>query len=331
MNKTLLITGGAGFIGSALIRYLINHTDYKIINIDKLTYAGNLTALSSVAHHPNYTFKQIDICDRTNIADLFTYYQPCGILHLAAESHVDRSITGSQEFIQTNIFGTYNLLECARNYYQQLKPTQDFKFIHISTDEVYGSLTDDNHFNEQSPYKPSSPYSSSKASSDLLVEAWHHTYGLPTIVTNCTNNYGPYHFPEKLIPLMISHALQLKNLPIYGTGKNIRDWLYVDDHVRALILIFEYGIIGERYCIGGHNEKTNLEVVQTICDILDQLKPRNDGKSYNELITFVADRLGHDYRYAIDNTKITQQLGWQAQENFNSGIVKTVKWYTQID
>ncbi|TXI93466.1 MAG: dTDP-glucose 4,6-dehydratase [Neisseriales bacterium] len=327
MTKTLLVTGGAGFIGSAVVRELIQNTDYTVINIDKLTYAGNLESLKSVENNSRYKFEQVDICDKTNIQRIFNDYQPVGILHLAAESHVDRSIVGPGEFIETNIVGTYNLLECAREYYNQLRDKSQFKFVHISTDEVFGSLGDTGYFSEVTAYDPRSPYSASKASSDMLVRAWYHTYNLPIVITNCTNNYGPYHFPEKLIPLVINNALQGKSLPIYGKGDNVRDWLYVDDHARGIILAFEKGRVGENYCIGGHNERTNLQVVETICRILDDLKPKADKTSYSNQIAYVTDRAGHDYRYAMDPAKIQSELGWQPQEDFDSGIRKTVKWY----
>lgn len=326
-QRTLFITGGAGFIGSAVVRILINETEYNVVNIDKLTYAGNLESLESVANNERYFFEQVDICDEDKITQLFDKYSPDGILHLAAESHVDRSILGPDEFIKTNIVGTFNLLKCARKYYDNLNGIKDFKFVHISTDEVFGSLDDTGYFSETTAYDPRSPYSASKASSDLLVRAWYHTYGFPVVITNCTNNYGPFHFPEKLIPLIINNALQLKSLPIYGKGDNVRDWLFVDDHARGIILAYEKGILGESYCIGGHNERTNLQVVETICSILDELKPRNDNKKYYELITYVTDRAGHDYRYAMDPTKIQTELGWKPQENFDSGIKKTVQWY----
>lgn len=326
-NKTLLVTGGAGFIGSAVVRQLIKNSDYNVVNIDKLTYAGNLESLNEVSNNSRYTFEQVDICDKENIARIFKQYQPVGILHLAAESHVDRSIVGPGEFIQTNIMGTYNLLECAREYFNQLADKSRFKFVHISTDEVFGSLGDTGYFKETTPYDPRSPYSSSKASSDLLVRAWYHTYNLPIVITNCTNNYGPYHFPEKLIPLVINNALAGKNLPIYGNGDNIRDWLYVDDHAKGIILAFEKGQLGESYCIGGHNERTNLQVVETICKILDELKPKADNSSYLNQITYVTDRAGHDFRYAMDPTKIQSELGWKPEENFDTGIKKTVQWY----
>lgn len=326
-KKTLLVTGGAGFIGSAVVRELIANSTYNVVNIDKLTYAGNLESLKSISDNPRYTFEHVDICDKENISRIFKAYQPIGILHLAAESHVDRSIVGPKDFIETNILGTYNLLECAREYYNSLVDKSEFKFVHISTDEVFGSLGDTGYFSETTAYDPRSPYSASKASSDLLVRAWFHTYDFPIVITNCTNNYGPYHFPEKLIPLVINNALQGKELSIYGLGNNIRDWLYVDDHARGIILAFEKGQLGESYCIGGHNERTNLEVVQTICNILDELSPRSDGAKYTSQITYVTDRAGHDFRYAMDPTKIQAELGWKPQENFDTGIKKTVQWY----
>ncbi len=327
MNKVLFVTGGAGFIGSALVRLLVNTTDYLVINLDKLTYAGNLESLKSIEKNARYKFYQLDICDKDKVQELFLQYQPCGMIHLAAESHVDRSIIGPEAFIQTNIVGTFTLLECAREYYDNLIDKSQFKFVHVSTDEVFGSLGAEGYFSENTAYDPRSPYSASKASSDMLVRAWFHTYKLPVVITNCTNNYGPYHFPEKLIPLIISNALQSKNLPIYGKGENIRDWLYVDDHARGILLAFERGRLGESYCIGGHNERSNIEVVKTICSILDELCPKQDGKSYIELISYVTDRAGHDFRYAMDPTKIENDLGWKPQENFESGIRKTVQWY----
>lgn len=329
-NKNILVTGGAGFIGSAVIRYLINSTDNRVLNIDKLTYAGNLESLASVNDNPRYQFLHADICDKVAMTKAFDDFKPDIVMHLAAESHVDRSIDGPIDFIQTNIIGTYNLLEVARNYWQNL--TEDkkssFKFHHISTDEVYGDLegTED-LFTEATSYSPSSPYSASKASSDHLVRAWHRTYGLPIVITNCSNNYGPYHFPEKLIPLVILNALEGKSLPVYGDGKQIRDWLYVEDHARALYLVATTAKVGETYNIGGHNEKQNIDVVKTICTILDNIKPRTDGQSYAQQITFVKDRPGHDLRYAIDASKISKELNWQPQETFESGIQKTVEWY----
>lgn len=329
-NKNILVTGGAGFIGSAVVRYIINSTDNRVLNIDKLTYAGNLESLASVNDNPRYQFLHADICDKVAMTKAFDDFEPDIVMHLAAESHVDRSIDGPMDFIQTNIIGTYNLLEVARNYWQNL--TEDkktsFRFHHISTDEVYGDLegTDD-LFTEATPYSPSSPYSASKASSDHLVRAWHRTYGLPIVITNCSNNYGPYHFPEKLIPLVILNALDGKPLPVYGDGKQIRDWLYVEDHARALYLVATTSKVGETYNIGGHNEKQNIDVVKTICTILDNIKPRTDGQSYTQQITFVKDRPGHDLRYAIDASKINKELGWQPQETFESGIQKTVEWY----
>lgn len=333
MFLRILISGGAGFIGSAVIRHLIENTCHEVANLDKLTYAGNLESLSSIANSPRYRFYQVDICDAVALDKAFGEFQPTAVMHLAAESHVDRSIDGPADFIQTNIVGTYTLLEAARRYWNTLEGEAKaaFRFHHISTDEVYGDLegTDD-LFTETTPYSPSSPYSASKASSDHLVRAWHRTYGLPTIVTNCSNNYGPYHFPEKLIPHMILNALHGKPLPVYGDGSQIRDWLYVEDHARALVEVVTRGKVGETYNIGGHNEKRNLEVVETICDLLDEMHPWNDGgqkRSYRELITFVKDRPGHDRRYAIDASKIARELGWKPQETFESGIRKTVRWY----
>ena len=329
----LLITGGAGFIGSAVVRFLINKTDHNVCNVDKLTYAGNMESLSSIIDHPRYHFSQTDICDQQVISDLFQNYKPDIVMHLAAESHVDRSIDGPAEFIQTNIVGTSVLLEETRRYWHTLvgEAKSRFRFHHISTDEVYGSLGQKGMFTEETAYDPSSPYSASKASSDHLVRAWHRTYGLPVVVTNCSNNYGPYQFPEKLIPLMILNAIDGKSLPIYGEGNQVRDWLYVDDHAAALCLVAEKGKIGNTYNIGGHNEKTNLEVVNTVCGILDELVPNHpDGVSnYNDLITFVEDRPGHDLRYAIDASKIERELGWRPLETFESGIRKTVEWYLE--
>ncbi len=325
--KTLLITGGAGFIGSAVVRQLINDTDYHVVNVDKLTYAGNLQSLASVSDNPRYSFEQVDICDAAEVNRVFREHQPDAVMHLAAESHVDRSISGPADFIQTNIIGTYTLLEAARVHWNSLEGERkaNFRFHHISTDEVYGSLGDEGFFTEATAYEPNSPYSASKASSDHLVRAWHHTYGIPVVTTNCSNNYGPYHFPEKLIPLVILNAVNGKPLPIYGKGDNIRDWLYVDDHARALRSVLENGKLGETYNIGGWNEKTNLEVVLAICTILDELHPQ--GMPHNKLITYVADRPGHDKRYAIDATKIADDLGWKPQETFETGLRKTVAWY----
>lgn len=327
--KIILITGGAGFIGSAVVRQVINETDCRVVNIDKLTYAGNLQSLASVADNPRYCFEHVDICDAVEVGRVFREYQPSAVMHLAAESHVDRSISGPADFIQTNIVGTYTLLEAAREYWGGLDAERKaaFRFHHISTDEVYGSLGDEGFFTEETAYEPNSPYSASKASSDHLVRAWHHTYGLPVVTTNCSNNYGPYHFPEKLIPLVILNAVNGKPLPIYGKGDNVRDWLYVDDHARALRLVLEKGKLGETYNIGGWNEKTNLEVVQSICAILDELHP--EGAPHNRLITFVQDRPGHDRRYAIDAGKIARDLGWKPQESFTSGLRKTVAWYLE--
>ena len=327
--KTIFVTGGAGFIGSALIRQLIPHSDWRIVNIDKLTYAGNLESLAEFADHPRNVFSRSDICDRVAMDELFIDYQPSGVIHLAAESHVDRSIHGPGDFIHTNITGTYTLLEAARAYWTSLEDgaKADFRFHHVSTDEVFGSLGDSGLFVETNPSPPNSPYSASKAASDHLVRAWHHTYGLPTVITNCSNKYGPCQFPEKLIPLMIHNAVSDKPLPIYGKGDNVRDWLYVDDHAQALRLVFEHGVPGETYNIGGHNEKTNLEVVDGLCALLDELKPRPDGRSYRDQKVSVADRPGHDKRYAIDATKIERELGWTPLETFESGMRKTVKWY----
>jgi dTDP-glucose 4,6-dehydratase len=327
----ILVTGGAGFIGSALVRYLINETEHSVINVDKLTYAGNLESLKSIESNARYRFEQVDICDAAKIERLFQHYQPDAIMHLAAESHVDRSIDGPAAFIQANIVGTYTLLDAARKYWQAMADAQRqaFRFHHISTDEVYGALGETGLFTEETAYDPSSPYSASKASSDHLVRAWHRTYGLPVIVTNCSNNYGPFHFPEKLIPLVILNALEGKPLPVYGKGDQIRDWLYVEDHARALYKVVTEGSVGQTYNIGGHNEKTNLEVVKTICGILDDLMPDHPGNitRYEELITHVTDRPGHDKRYAIDAGKINKELNWTPKETFETGIRKTVQWY----
>ena len=349
----ILVTGGAGFIGSAVIRHIINNTADSVVNVDKLTYAGNLESLASVSDDPRYTFEQVDICNREELDRIFTEQQPDAVMHLAAESHVDRSIDGPAAFIETNIVGTYTLLEAARQYWQGLPQEKQaaFRFHHISTDEVYGDLPTGGEgrgvrseedasplapyplplFTEETPYAPSSPYSASKASSDHLVRAWRRTYGLPTLITNCSNNYGPYHFPEKLIPLVILNALEGKPLPVYGKGNQIRDWLYVEDHARALYKVVTEGKVGETYNIGGHNEKQNIEVVHTICEILEELAPIKRStlsiQHYKSLITFVKDRPGHDLRYAIDAGKIQRELGWQPEETFESGIRKTVQWY----
>ncbi|MBD8009221.1 MULTISPECIES: dTDP-glucose 4,6-dehydratase [Acinetobacter] len=326
----ILVTGGAGFIGSAVIRHLVKETEHQVLNVDKLTYAGNLESLISISDHPRYHFSQTDICDHAALTRLFASFEPDVVMHLAAESHVDRSIDGPAEFIKTNIVGTYTLLEAARKYWQKLPEIKKsrFKFHHISTDEVYGDLEGTTDlFAETTPYLPSSPYSASKASSDHLVRAWHRTYGLPVVITNCSNNYGPYHFPEKLIPLMILNALEGKSLPVYGNGQQVRDWLFVEDHARALYQVATQGIVGETYNIGGWNEKQNIDVVKTICQILDELKPQLNGERYESLITFVNDRPGHDLRYAIDASKIERELGWKPQESFETGIRKTVKWY----
>lgn len=332
MPKTVLVTGGAGFIGSEVIRQYINETDTTVVNVDKLTYAGNPESLLSVADNPRYHFEQVDICDAAEVKRLFEQYQPDAIMHLAAESHVDRSIDGPAEFMQTNIIGTYILLDAARSYWSGLDEAgkANFMFHHVSTDEVYGDLDGpEGLFTETTAYDPSSPYSASKASSDHLVRAWHRTFGLPVVITNCSNNYGPFQFPEKLIPLVTLNALAGKQLPIYGKGDQIRDWLYVADHANALRLVLEKGISGETYNIGGHNEKQNIEVVKTICAILDELVPQhpNGIGNYEELITYVADRPGHDLRYAIDAGKIDRELGWTPDETFESGIRKTIQWY----
>ncbi len=332
MSKKILVTGGAGFIGSAVCRYIINETTDSVLNIDKLTYAGNLASLQSIESSSRYQFIQADICDVLALTEIFASFQPDCVMHLAAESHVDRSIDGPSAFIQTNIVGTYTLLEVARSYWKNLDENKAsaFRFHHISTDEVYGDLhgTDD-LFCETTPYAPSSPYSASKASSDHLARAWLRTYGMPVIVTNCSNNYGPYHFPEKLIPLTILNALAGKNLPVYGRGTQIRDWLYVEDHARALYLVVSQGLVGETYNIGGHNEKQNIQVVELICDLLEELAPEKPSgvSNYRDLIRFVSDRPGHDLRYAIDASKIERELGWRPQETFESGLRKTVLWY----
>jgi dTDP-glucose 4,6-dehydratase len=345
----ILVTGGAGFIGSAVVREIIEQTDNSVINLDKLTYAGNLSSLNTVDQSDRYQFVQADICDQAHVQNILNHYQPDAIMHLAAESHVDRSIDGPAEFLQTNIMGTFTLLECARAYFEGLSDDRKtiFRFHHISTDEVYGDLEDDDLFTEKTPYAPSSPYSASKASSDHLVRAWQRTYGLPVLITNCSNNYGPYHFPEKLIPHIIINALHGKPLPIYGKGNQVRDWLYVEDHARALLKVLSKGIIGETYNIGGHNERQNIDVVYAICEILEELASENpfsrkqsdlqnknsspevgeNPNGFKSLIAYVTDRPGHDVRYAIDASKIQQDLGWSPIETFESGIRKTVEWY----
>ena len=326
--KKVIVTGGAGFIGSALIRHLVGNQLAEVVNLDKLTYAGNLESLQSVEKSPLYHFEQADICDPAAVKRLFDDFQPDTIMHRAAESHVDRSIDDPLCFVKTNVLGTANLLQCALEYWRPLPDERKaaFRFQHISTDEVYGSLGATGFFKETTPYDPKSPYSASKASSDHLVRAWGHTFNLPVLISNCSNNYGPFHFPEKLIPLVILNALDGKQLPIYGKGENVRDWLYVEDHAKALWLINEKGVPGETYNIGGHNERTNLEVVNTICDILDDLRPKQQGK-YSDQIVFVTDRPGHDLRYAIDSDKLQKDLGWRPEENFDTGIRKTVQWY----
>jgi dTDP-glucose 4,6-dehydratase len=332
----ILITGGAGFIGSALIRHIINNTKDTVINVDKLTYAGNLESLDEISSNERYSFEKVDICDREELGRVFKQYQPDAVMHLAAESHVDRSIDGPSTFIETNIVGTFTLLEVARKYWIQLQEEKksNFKFHHISTDEVYGDLEGPNDFfTEETSYSPSSPYSASKASSDHLVRAWLRTYGLPTIITNCSNNYGPYHFPEKLIPLVILNAIEGKPLPIYGNGQQIRDWLFVEDHAKALYCVINQGKVGDTYNIGGHNEKSNLAVVKTICKLLEEFVPENpfalsnNGKGFESLISYVKDRPGHDVRYAIDASKIERELNWKPEETFDTGLRKTVLWY----
>ena len=332
MEKNILVTGGSGFIGSNFIHYLINNTDYQtIINLDKLTYAGNTENLINIQDNTRYKFIKGDICDKQCIKKIFQDYSPNKIVHFAAESHVDRSIDGPKDFINTNIVGTSILLEESLSYYNKLKKLSksSFKFHHISTDEVFGSLGEKGSFVEDSPYDPSSPYSASKASSDHLVRAWHRTFGLPVTISNCSNNYGPYQFPEKLIPLIIINCLSNKSLPVYGKGENIRDWLYVEDHCKAINLILEEGAIGDTYNIGGNNEISNINIVESICTILDKLKPSNSGKSYKQMISFVKDRPGHDFRYAINTTKIKKDLNWEPKETFDSGLIMTIKWYLE--
>jgi dTDP-glucose 4,6-dehydratase len=325
----VLVTGGAGFIGSALVRYLVSEIGADVLNIDKLTYAGNLASLKAIENAANYRFLKADICDRSAVSSAFEEFRPDYVMHLAAESHVDRSITGAADFIETNINGTFSMLEAARQYWQGLPADEKaaFRMLHVSTDEVYGSLGEDGLFAETTPYDPSSPYSASKAASDHLATAWGRTYGLPVIISNCSNNYGPFHFPEKLIPLIILNALERKPLPVYGSGSNIRDWLYVDDHARALWLIVQRGRPGEKYNVGGRNERRNIEVVERVCAIMDEVRPGH--APHSDLISYVTDRPGHDARYAIDATKLETELGWKALENFDSGIRKTVEWYLE--
>ena len=325
----ILVTGGAGFIGSALVRYLVSDVGAEVLNVDKLTYAGNLASLKLIENAPNYRFLKADICDRAAMVEAFESFKPQLVMHLAAESHVDRSITGAADFIQTNVVGTFSLLEAARHYWAKLPEAEKsaFRFLHVSTDEVYGSLGEEGLFEETTRYDPSSPYSSSKAASDFLAVAWHRTYGLPVVISNCSNNYGPYHFPEKLIPLTILNAMDGRPLPIYGQGINVRDWLYVEDHARALHVIATRGRLGEKYNVGGRNERRNIDVVLRICALMDELQPA--GKPHESLIEYVTDRPGHDARYAIDATKLETELGWKAQENFDTGIEKTVRWYLE--
>ncbi len=325
----ILITGGAGFIGSALCRYLLKETEHEIINFDALTYAANMQSVEELNLNSRHIFFKGDLRNTADLEKVFALHRPDGVMHLAAESHVDKSIDGPVDFIQTNIVGTFNLLQAARKHYESLdaKGREKFKFQHISTDEVYGSLGDEGFFSEETPYAPNSPYSASKASSDHLVRAWHHTFGLPVLISNCSNNYGPYQFPEKLIPLMIINALEQKPLPVYGDGLNVRDWLYVDDHARALTLIFEKGRPGEKYNVGGRNEVTNIEVVKSICSILDQLRPLQDGSARQKLIVYVKDRPGHDRRYAIDASKIERDLGFKPTQTFKEGLRLTIQWY----
>jgi dTDP-glucose 4,6-dehydratase len=326
-DSTILVTGGAGFIGSALVRLLIHETAYTVVNVDKLTYAGNLESLADCEDHPRYRFEQADICDADRMRDAFDRWRPAGVIHLAAESHVDRSIDGPAEFIQTNVTGTFTLLQEARRYSAGSNAGNAFRFLHVSTDEVFGSLGSTGFFTEETRYDPSSPYSASKAAADHLVNAWHRTFGLPTLITNCSNNYGPRQFPEKLIPLMIQNGLAGKPLPVYGKGDNVRDWLYVDDHARALLRVLERGRPGHTYAIGGRSEKANIDVVRAICRLLDEMSPDRRWPKREELIEFVTDRPGHDHRYAIDSSKVERELDWRPSESFESGLRKTVQWY----
>lgn len=329
MSKRFLITGGAGFIGSAVARYLIRETAHRVLVIDKLTYAGNLDSLAAISNDPRFAFVRADIVDRQRLDQVVGDYRPDVVMHLAAESHADRSIDRPAAFIETNIIGTYTLLEVALNHWRTLPGSRraDFRFHHVSTDEVFGSLGFEGRFSETTSYAPRSPYSASKAASDHIVRSWHHTYGLPVVITNCSNNYGPYHFPEKLIPLTIINGLEGKHLPVYGRGNNIRDWLYVEDHAEALVAVAHAGRVGETYCIGGQSERTNLDVVKAICALLNELVPGNAAGGHEKLITFVADRPGHDLRYAIDPTRISTELGWRPRETFETGLRKTVEWY----
>ncbi len=329
MRPTVVVTGGAGFIGSALVRRLVSEGEYEVVNVDALTYAGNLESLPGVDASPSYHFERVDICDTAQVRRIFETYEPDAVLHLAAESHVDRSIDGPADFIRTNVFGTFTLLDEANKYFRTLSPekARAFRFVHVSTDEVFGSLGDSGLFTETTPYQPNSPYSASKAGSDHLVRAWHHTFHLPTVTTNCSNNYGPFQFPEKLIPLTILNAIGGKPLPVYGRGENIRDWLYVDDHVDGLITALKRGTPGETYNFGGNNERKNIDVVRAICTIVDELLPDPQIGPRESLIKFVTDRPGHDLRYAIDSSKATRELGWNARETFESGLRKTIEWY----
>jgi dTDP-glucose 4,6-dehydratase len=324
----IIVTGGAGFIGSALVRHLIGRTNHEVLIIDKLTYAGNLGSLASVQGHQRYHFSRTDICDSPAVTQIFSSFRPEGVVHLAAESHVDRSIDGPAEFINTNVLGTYVLLECAREHWEKLgSRSQKFRFLHVSTDEVYGTLSNEGRFTEESRYDPRSPYSATKAASDHLVRAWKHTYGLPVMITNCSNNYGPHQFPEKLIPLTIIKGLQGESMPVYGRGLNVRDWLFVEDHAEALTLVLESGQVGETYNIGGNAERCNIDVVSAICDAMDQLTQCPSGSSFRKLIQFVPDRPGHDFRYAMDFSKLKTELGWSPQHSFDVGLSTTVKWY----